>query len=43
MIYLDNAATSGKKPQTVYDAVSDALINHCSSRKQYLTDMKAGH
>ncbi|MCI5536895.1 MAG: aminotransferase class V-fold PLP-dependent enzyme [Clostridiales bacterium] len=31
MIYLDNAATSGKKPQTVYDAVSDALINHCGN------------
>ncbi|MGN0703200.1 MAG: aminotransferase class V-fold PLP-dependent enzyme [Lentihominibacter sp.] len=31
MIYLDNAATSGKKPQNVYTAVSDALINHCGN------------
>ena len=27
MIYLDYAATSGKKPMTVYSAVNDALIN----------------
>ncbi|MDO4487160.1 MAG: aminotransferase class V-fold PLP-dependent enzyme [Bacillota bacterium] len=31
MIYLDNAATSGKKPETVYSAVNDALLNHCGN------------
>ena len=27
MIYLDYAATSGKKPEPVYAAVNDALMN----------------
>ena len=31
MIYLDNAATSGKKPESVYSAVNDALMNHCGN------------
>lgn len=31
MIYLDNAATSGKKPEAVYSAVNEALVNHCGN------------
>lgn len=31
MIYFDNAATTGKKPQSVINAVSDALKNLCAN------------
>lgn len=31
MIYLDNAATSGKKPRSVIDAVTDCLTNFCAN------------
>lgn len=31
MIYFDNAATTGKKPQGVVRAVNDALINYCAN------------
>ncbi len=31
MIYLDNAATSNRKPEAVYRAVNDALVNACGN------------
>ena len=31
MIYLDNAATTGKKPKSVVQAVNNALINHSAN------------
>ncbi len=31
MIYLDNAATTYPKPQTVYDAVMDCMQNYCAN------------
>lgn len=31
MIYLDNAATTYPKPESVYDAVSDCMRNYCAN------------
>ncbi len=43
MIYLDNAATTFKKPDAVYDAVNDCLINYCANpgRGSHKLAMKA--
>ena len=37
MIYLDNAATTIKKPDAVYDAVLDAM-KHCDGPTRAATD-----
>ena len=31
MIYLDNAATTFPKPETVYDAMMDCMKNYCAN------------
>ncbi|MFI3210862.1 MAG: aminotransferase class V-fold PLP-dependent enzyme [Peptostreptococcaceae bacterium] len=43
MIYLDNAATTLKKPDRVYDAVNDCLRNYCANpgRGSHKLAMKA--
>ncbi|MGI6020237.1 MAG: aminotransferase class V-fold PLP-dependent enzyme [Lachnospiraceae bacterium] len=45
MIYLDNAATSGKKPDEVYEAVLDALKNASGNpgRSGHQVSLRAGH
>ena len=37
MIYLDNAATTIKKPDAVYDAVLDAM-KHCGNSGRGMSD-----
>lgn len=37
MIYLDNAATTIKKPDAVYDAVLDAM-KHCGNSGRGVSD-----
>ena len=37
MIYLDNAATTGKKPQSVINAVDSSLREYCARSRQERT------
>ena len=43
MIYLDNAATTGKKPQSVINAVDMSLKEYCANpgRSGHAASMKA--
>ena len=42
MIYLDNAATTGKKPQSVINAVDSSLREYCANpgRSGHAVSMK---
>lgn len=44
MIYLDNAATTFPKPQEVYDAINDCMVNYCANpgRSGHEMAMQAG-
>lgn len=39
MIYLDNAATTGKKPQSVINAVDMSLKEYCANPAEAVTPL----